>query len=103
MIHVIASIHITKGRMSDALAVYKTFTPEVNLEQGCMMYLPTIDFETDIKTQKKDPNLITVIEKWETMDAFKAHLNADHVVKFRKNMEGIMENVEIKVLKDVQV
>ncbi len=99
MIHVIASIFVKENKMGQVLGIYERFAPKVNMEEGCLMYLPVLDYPTDIATQVKDKNILTVIEKWETMDAFRAHLNAPHVIRFREDIKGVVEKVLIKVLK----
>ena len=101
MIHVIASIFIKKGKWSDAVKIYESFVPKVMSEKGCIMYCPTADYETKIQTQKKEKNIITVIEKWENIASFNAHLSAPHVLKFREDVQDVVEKVSIKVLKDV--
>jgi quinol monooxygenase YgiN len=101
MIHVIASISVHEGKMQDALNIYELFVPKVNAEDGCLQYLPTRDLPTDIPTQVQEGNVITVLERWESMDAFKAHLTAPHVVQFRKDVESIVAKVSIKVLTNV--
>ena len=98
MIHVLASIVIEEGKMPDVLKIYENFVPLVTGETGCLMYQPTLDVDTPIPTQVKDDNLVTVIEKWESMEAFNAHLNAPHVIQFRKEIKGIVKNISIKVL-----
>lgn len=100
MINVIASIRIVPGKMSDAMQVYKHFAPLVNAERGCAQYLPTLDLLTNLPTQHADQNTVTVIEKWKTMEDFRAHLVAPHVETFRSDMKGILEEVSIKVLQD---
>lgn len=100
MIHVIASIYIEQGKLPEILKIYESFTPQVNNEDGCIMYSPTVDQPTEIITQVQDSAIITVIEQWENLEAFNAHLNAPHVIEFRKNIKGIVEKVSIKVLKD---
>ncbi len=101
MIHVIASIYVKEGKMPEIQKIYEFFVPKVNNEDGCIMYLPTIDHQTDIPTQSKDVNMVTVIEKWESMQAFNSHLSASHVVEFRAQIKGIVEKVTIKVLKEM--
>lgn len=101
MIHVIASISIKEGRLEDIKKIYEFFAPKVEIEKGCRMYCPTFDYSTDIQTQVKDNNVITVIEKWESIEDFKAHLSAPHVLQFREDIKGIVENVSIKVLEDL--
>ena len=43
MIHVIASITIKEGRLSEFLEIFKSNIPNVIEETGCMEYVPTID------------------------------------------------------------
>ncbi len=101
MIHVIATIYIENKMMGEALKIYKTFTPLVNKEKGCLMYLPTLDHKTDIQTQKIEDSVITVIEKWENLERFKDHLVAPHVIRFRKRMKSIIKKVSVKILKNI--
>ena len=98
MVHVIASITVQPNTLSDALAIYQSFAPQVHQEKGCLMYQPTIDIATQIGTQEKNANTITVIEKWQDMASFNAHLVAPHVLQFRENMKGIIDTISIKVL-----
>ena len=100
MIHVIASIFIKEAKVPNVLKIYETFAPKVNQEEGCLLYLPTIDCKTDIATQLQADNIVTVIDKWESMAAFKKHLSAPHVVEFRENIKESVEKVSIKVLKN---
>lgn len=98
MIHVIASIFVKENKMPAVLKVYEAFAPEVNRETGCLGYLPTVDYVTDIGTQLQAENVVTVIEGWESLAAFKAHLNAAQVIEFRAAIKGLVEKVSIKVL-----
>ena len=100
MIQVVASIFIEEGQMPAALEIYEGFVPKVNAEAGCLQYMPTIDLETDVGTQVREANVITVIERWENMAAFKAHLTAPHVVAYRRAVKGIVSKVSIKVLQE---
>lgn len=97
MIHIIASLTIKDGKISKMKQIYKSFVPKVEAEEGCIMYCPTVDFETDIPTQEKNKNIIIVIEKWENIEAFKAHLSVPHLAEFRKDAKGLIEGVSIKV------
>ena len=101
MIHVIASIRIRPGTLGALLEVYKTFIPQVRAEKGCIAYTPTIDFDTDIPTQTKEPDVVTIVELWESLEDFHAHLVAPHVVAYRERVKDILVNVSIKVLDHV--
>jgi len=101
MVHIIASIYIKEGKLSDVMKIYESFVPKVLAETGCIMYCPTADLETEIPTQLKEKNIVTVIEKWEDLEAFHAHLSAQHSCEFREDIKDIVEKVSIKVLKDI--
>ena len=83
------------------MKIYESFVPKVVAEAGCIMYCPTADVETEIPTQIKEENVITVIEKWQDPESFNAHLCAPHVLEFREDIKGIVEKVSIKVLKNI--
>jgi len=100
MIYVIASIHIKDNQKAAALKVYETYLPKFNNEAGCHLYMPTVDIESDMATHLREDHIITVIEKWESMAAFKNHLSAPHVIQFREDMKDIIEKVSIKILKN---
>ena len=101
MIHVIASIYTKEGTLPEMVKIYESFVPKVMAEKGCIMYCPTADFETEIPTQLKEKDIITVIEKWEDLESFNAHLCAPHSCEFRKDIKDIVEKVSIKVLKNI--
>lgn len=97
MIHIIALLTIKDGNIPKMKQIYTSFVPKVEAEDGCIMYCPTIDFETDLPTQEKNQNIITVIEKWENIEAFKAHLSTAHLAEFRDDAKGLIEGVSVKV------
>jgi len=101
MIHVIATIKTKPGCLGALMDVYKDFIPKVQAEKGCITYTPTIDHDTDIPNQRKEPDVVTIVELWENTAAFRAHLIAPHVIAYRERVKDIVENVSIKVLDHV--
>lgn len=101
MIHVIASISFKSEKLHELKEIYQVFAPKVEDEPGCILYSPTADFSTEIPTQVTDNSIITVIEKWESLAAFEAHLVAPHVQQFREDIKGIVDKVTIKVLQEL--
>ncbi|MFH1984547.1 MAG: putative quinol monooxygenase [Pseudomonadota bacterium] len=101
MIHVIATIKIKPGCRDALIDVYKDFIPQVQAESGCITYTPTMDHDTDIPTQRKEPDVVTIVELWEDIEAFRAHLIAPHVIAYRERVKDIVESVSIKVLDHV--
>jgi quinol monooxygenase YgiN len=98
MINVIASISIKPGMLADYLEISKSNVPLVTQEQGCIEYVPTVDFDATMSRQDLDANLVIVIEKWASLDALQAHLRAPHMLTFREKVKDMIAQVSIKVL-----
>ena len=98
MINVIAKISLKPGTRSEFLKVFNANVPAVQKEDGCVEYFPAIDVDAKLDAQSKDENAVTVIEKWETLDALHAHLEAPHMVEFRKNAGDMIVGMDLKVL-----
>lgn len=98
MIHVIASIHIKEGRVAEFIEIFKANIPHVLKEKGCVEYVPTIDIPTGLPPQELNGNVVTIVEKWESLEDLRAHLSAPHMVAYQKNVKGIVEKVALKVL-----
>lgn len=103
MVHVIASIQVAEGKIAEVMKMYETFTPLVNEEKGCVRHLPTVDFDTEIPIQQKESGIITVIEQWDNIEDYYAHLSAPHVIEFRENITELVEKVSIKVLQSALI
>lgn len=98
MIHVLASIQIKTGKKADFIRVFKNNIPNVLTEQGCIEYTPVVDVETGLSPQVLDSNIVTIIEKWESLEALKSHLKAPHMLTYREQVKDIVETASIKVL-----
>ena len=44
--------------------------------------------------------IVTIIEKWESLAALRAHLTAPHMLTYREKVKDIVENVSLKVLQE---
>ena len=98
MIHVIASIHVKEGRLSEFIEIFKSNVPNVLSEKGCIEYVPTIDVPTGLPPQELDKNVVTIVEKWDCLDDLQAHLSAPHMLAYKEKVETIVEKVSLKVL-----
>jgi quinol monooxygenase YgiN len=98
MIHVIATIETAKGRRDDFLAAFNELVPDVLAEDGCIEYGPTIDVATALSNDPVRENAVTVVEKWEGVDALHAHLKAPHMVRYRDRVKDIVISISIRVL-----
>ena len=100
MIHVIASITIQEGRLSEFLDIFKSNMPNVIEESGCIEYVPTIDVPLGLTTQACNRNVVTIIEKWQTLEDLKKHLSSPHMLAYREKVKDYVENVSLKILKE---
>ncbi|MGB3209339.1 MAG: putative quinol monooxygenase [Desulforhopalus sp.] len=101
MIHVIASIHIKEGRRADFLDIFKSNIPDVLKEKGCLEYMPTVDLPTGLPPQELNENMVTIVEKWESLEDLRAHLSAPHMLAYHKKVKDIVEKVVLKVLERI--
>ena len=99
MITVIASIHIKQGRLSEFIEIFKSNIPNVLQEKGCIEYVPTIDVPTGLAPQELNENVVTIIEKWASLDDLQAHLSAPHMLAYRESVADIVDKVSLKVLR----
>ena len=100
MINVIASIRVKAGRVSEFLEIFKSNVPSVREERGCIEYFPAEDIDADLPPQSLDENVVTIIEKWESLGALRAHLEAPHMLAYKEKVKDIVQNVSLKVLKE---
>lgn len=98
MIHVLATIHVGPGKRDAFLAEFHELVPTVLAEDGCVEYGPAIDAVTELDAQVTDENTVTVIEKWESLEALQAHLAAPHMVAFRETVKELVTGTELKIL-----
>lgn len=102
MIHVIAKIEVVSGKRADFLAEFHKLVPLVLAEQGCVAYGPTVDAVTDIDAQKSAGNDVAIIiEQWESLEALKDHLQADHMAAYRQRVSGIVASTTLEIYETV--
>ena len=98
MISVIASIRVKAGTRSEFLEIFKANVPKVREEKGCLEYFPAVDIVADLPVQSLEENLVTVIEKWESVQALQDHLVAPHMQAYSERVKDIVVDVSLKVL-----
>lgn len=98
MIDVIASIRVRPGCRDEFLRIFKANAPNVLAEDGCIRYQPTVDAPSGIATQQSEPNTVTIVERWESLDALHAHLKAPHMAAYRETVKDLVDRVDLKVL-----
>jgi len=101
MIYIIASIQIKEGRLVEFIEIFKSNIPKVLEEKGCMEYVPTLDVPTGLPPQELNANVVTIIEKWDSLEDLKAHLSAPHMLSYREKTKHLVDKMSIKVLEAV--
>ena len=100
MIHVIATIYVKEGAVSEFIAIFKSNVPAVLAEKGCVEYVPTVDLDTGLPPQDVNSNVVTIVEKWDRLEDLRAHLVAPHMVAYQRKVKDLVEKVTIKVLEE---
>jgi quinol monooxygenase YgiN len=100
MIHVIASITIRQGYMSEFIKIFKSNVPNVLKEPGCLEYIPTVDLPSDLKVQHVNENVVTVIEKWQTVEDLITHLSSPHMLAYREKVKDHVADVSLNILQE---
>jgi len=100
MITVLASIRVKKGGLSDFLEIFKANVPHVRKEKGCLGYFPAVDIDAGLPGQSFDENVVTVVEKWEDLEALREHTGTPHMLAYRKKAKDLVEGISVKVLRE---
>lgn len=98
MIHVLASIQVKPAHLAEFIAIFKANVPNVLQEDGCIEYSPTIDVASGLPGQALAPNVVTIIEKWSSLEALHAHLQAPHMKSYGEAVKDMVESVTLKIL-----
>ena len=99
MIHVIATITTKPGKREAFLAEFHRIMPAVHAETGCIEYGPTIDVDSGVSVQGPlRSDVAVIIEKWESLAALKAHMQAPHMVEYRVRVKDLVEGVTLQIL-----
>jgi len=99
MIHVIAVITAKPGMRDSILQAFRANVPAVKAEQGCIEYGAAVDAENALAFQTKyGPDTFLVVEKWESMDALKAHAAAPHMAAYAGKTRDMIASRVIHIL-----
>ena len=99
MIHVLATITVKPGQRDAFLKEFHRIMPMVHAEAGCIEYGPAVDVDSGISVQGPlRDNVVVIIEKWESLPALKAHLQAPHMIEYRVRVKDYVESVTLQIL-----
>ena len=99
MVHVIAVITAKPGKRALILEHFRANVPNVALEPGCIEYGAAVDAEGAPPIQAKwGADTFLVIEKWDSMDALKAHAAAPHMAAYGAKTRELIASRVIHIL-----
>jgi len=98
MISVLASIRLHQGKRSAFLEIFNANVPAVRQEDGCLEYYPAVDIDSGLPVQAFDENMVTVVEKWQSLEALRAHLAAPHMLAYKERVKDLVQDLSLKVL-----
>jgi quinol monooxygenase YgiN len=102
MIHVIAVITAKPGQREKILELFRANVPAVRAEKGCIEYGAATDAEGGGSIQTKlGPDTFMVVEKWESVEALKAHAAAPHMATYGAKTKELLAGRVIHVLSPV--
>jgi len=100
MVHVIATIRVNPGCMSQFLEIFKSNISIVLAETGAVEYQPTVDLDIGSPRQVIEADTIVLIEKWRSLDALRNHLVTPHMLAYREKVKDLVSGTSLKVLHD---
>ncbi len=98
-VHVVAIITAKTGMRDRVLEAFRANVPAVHAEAGCIEYGATIATEGagGLQTKFGDDTFV-VVEKWESLDALKAHAAAPHMAAYAAKTKDMLASRVIHVL-----
>lgn len=98
-VFVVATIDVVPGKRAEFIEIFKGNVPNVLAEDGCIFYDPVVDFDSGIASQAPlRGNTMTVVEKWASIDALRAHLKAPHMNSYREKVKDLVAGVTLQVM-----
>ena len=99
MIHIVAIITAKPGMREKILETFRANMPAVHAEKGCIEYGPAIDTEGAGGMQSKfGPDTFVVLEKWESLEALRAHAASPHMAAYAARTRDMIATRVIHVL-----
>ncbi|MDZ7631833.1 MAG: antibiotic biosynthesis monooxygenase [Gemmatimonadaceae bacterium] len=102
MIHVIAELTIAADTRDAFVHHFRWLEPLVRHEAGCLEYRGALEIETSIEAQTpRRPDVLIVVEKWESEATLAAHLDAPHMHEFGTRTSGMLLSRTIRIAQDI--
>ncbi|UCD81099.1 MAG: antibiotic biosynthesis monooxygenase [Desulfobacterales bacterium] len=102
MIHVIATIRLKPDCRENYLKILVENVPKVKGEEGCLAYEPAVDVDSGLPVQSPiRPDVVTIVEAWQSLDALRAHLKTAHMAAYREAVKDYVLDLKVQVLESV--
>jgi quinol monooxygenase YgiN len=88
MIRVVAHFRPKPGKLEEARQHLLSFTEPTRAEKGCVFY--------DLHENPADPEDLTFIEEWNTVEDLDAHGRSAHIQNGRKRLPELMDVVDVR-------
>ena len=88
MIRVVAHFRPKPGKSDEARTLLLGFTAPTRKEKGCIFY--------DLHVNPTDPQDLTFIEEWESVEDLDAHGQSAHIQAGRQKMPEVMDLVDVR-------
>ena len=98
MLIVVATVTVMPGHRNEYIALFKEKVPAVLKERGCIEYIPAIDTKTGLSFQDKNDNVVTIIEKWESLEDLKNHGSTEHMKENWQKTKHLVVSQNFKFL-----
>ena len=99
MVHVLAIITAKPGKRGAILDAFRANVPAVRAEKGCIEYGAATDLEHGLPTQANwGPDTFVVIEKWQSVEALRAHAAAPHMAAYAGKTRDLIASRVVHVL-----
>ncbi len=94
MIKIVAEFHVLDGKIDEYIKTAKLLEAESQKEDGCVYYVVHQDIN--------NPNVITMLETWESEEAIAAHNESEHIKKYGPILRSLRDPViNIRKYKEV--
>ena len=102
MLHVLVTMMVKEGRMQEFLDVCRELRPKVLQETGCRGYEYMREMPSVLGIQEpSDPNRVTLIECWESVEALKAHMETPHMKEAGPKMRELRAGAVARVVEPI--
>lgn len=101
MIYGVVSVRVKPGKAQEFIGVFNALAATVRKEKGCVQYIAAVDFETGLPPQALDKDVVTILEKWESLEALQAHLAMPYMADFFAKQQSLVDGPSsMKMLKE---